>query len=90
MYLKYSTCPPWYDVMAMPCTSSWIAQLTISATDRLWPRWMTSAPDACMIRRITLMAASWPSNKDAAVTRRTWALGRYTGGGEGRFTTRRP
>jgi hypothetical protein len=35
MYLKNSTWPPWYEVIAMPCTSSWIAQSTISATDRL-------------------------------------------------------
>jgi hypothetical protein len=55
----------------MPWTSSWIAQFTISDTERLWPRWMTSAPAACMIRRMTLIAASWPSNNDAAVTMRT-------------------
>ena len=33
MYLKNSTWPPWYDEIAMPCASSWIAQLTISSTD---------------------------------------------------------
>ena len=71
MYLKYSTWPPWYDVMAIPCTSSWIAQLTISATERLCPRWMTSAPDACMRRRMTLIAASCPSKSEAALTMRT-------------------
>ena len=37
---------------------------------RLCPRWMTSAPDACMIRRMTLIAASCPSKSDAAVTMR--------------------
>ena len=54
----------------MPCASSWMAQSTISATERLWPRWMTSAPEACMRRRMTLIAASWPSKSDAAVTMR--------------------
>ena len=47
MYSKYSTCPPWYDVIAIACASSWIAQSTISRTERLWPRWMTSAPEPC-------------------------------------------
>ena len=28
----------------MPCASSWIAQSTISSTERLWPRWITSPP----------------------------------------------
>ena len=44
MYLKNSTWPPWYDEIAMPCASSCSAQFTISSTDRLWPRWITSQP----------------------------------------------
>ena len=71
MYLKNSTWPPWYDEIAMPCASSWIAQLTISSTERLWPRWITSQPVACRMRRMMLIDASWPSNSDAAVTKRT-------------------
>src|SRR5690349_20665134 len=70
--------------MAMPCTSSWMAQRTISATERLCPRWITSAPADCMSRRMTLMAASWPSKRDAALTMRTWWRGLYgaaVGGG---------
>ena len=35
MYLKYSTWPPWYELIAMPCASSCNAQLTTSCTDRL-------------------------------------------------------
>src|SRR4051812_12882377 len=42
----------------------------MSATLRLWPRWTTSAPPDCSRRRIMLMAASWPSNSDAALTKR--------------------
>src|SRR5690606_9139646 len=44
---------------------------------------MTSAPEACRIRRMTLMAASCPSNREAAVTRRTWCCGRYGAGTAG-------
>ncbi|CAI8277580.1 MAG: Uncharacterised protein [Flavobacteriia bacterium] len=33
-----------------------------------------------MMRRMMLMAASWPSNNDAAVTMRTLFLGVYIGG----------
>jgi len=36
---------------------------------------MTSQPVDWMIRRITLIAASCPSNSDAAVTMRTLCLG---------------
>ncbi len=54
----------------MPSASSWIAARTISATLRLWPRCTTSAPCACNRRRIMLIAASWPSNKEAALTKR--------------------
>ena len=54
--------------MAIAFASSWIAQFTTSSTDRSWPRWMTSAPLACRIRRMTLIAASCPSNSAAAVT----------------------
>ncbi len=86
MYLKYSTWPPWYEVMAMPWTSSWMAHSTISETERLCPRWITSAPDACMMRRITLMAASCPSKSEAAVTMRTWWRGLYGAGASMVFT----
>ena len=55
----------------MPWASSWTAASTISLTERLWPRWMTSAPCAWRMRRMMLIAASWPSNSDAAVTKRT-------------------
>ena len=61
----------------MPWTSSWMAQSTISCTERLWPRWITSAPDDWRMRRMMLMAASCPSKSDAAVTIRTWCLGWY-------------
>ena len=76
MYLKYSTWPPWYELMAMPCTSSCSAAVTTSSTERLWPRWITSAPMPCRMRRMMLMAASWPSNRLAAVTKRTLFVGR--------------
>ena len=59
----------------MPWASSWIAQLTISSTERLWPRWITSQPDAWRMRRMMLIDASWPSNSDAAVTKRTLLTG---------------
>ncbi len=39
--------------------------------ERLWPRWTTSAPCAWISRRMMLMAASWPSNRLAAVTKRS-------------------
>src|SRR5690242_18628270 len=55
----------------MPSASSWMAARTMSATLRLWPRCTTSAPCACSSRRITLIAASCPSNSDAADTKRT-------------------
>ena len=70
MYLKYSLCPPWYDVMAMALASSWMAVLTTSSTLRSCPKWMTSAPEACRMRRMMLMEASCPSNSEAAVTMR--------------------
>ena len=74
-YVKYSTCPPWYDDSATPCTSSCTAAVTTASTLRSWPRWTTSAPCDCRIRRMTLIAASWPSNRLAAVTNRTGLLG---------------
>ena len=58
MYLKNSRCPPWYEDTAMPWASSWMAASTISATDLLCPRWITSAPCACSRRRMMLIAAS--------------------------------
>ena len=57
----------------MPSASSWIAARTMSATLRLWPRCTTSAPCACSRRRMMLMAASWPSNSEAALTKRSGA-----------------
>ena len=75
MYLKNSTWPPWYDEIAMPWASSCRAQLTISSTERLCPRWMTSHPLACRIRRMMLIDASWPSKRLAAVTKRTLCSG---------------
>jgi DNA-binding MarR family transcriptional regulator len=44
--------------------------VTTSSTDRLCPRWTTSAPMPCRMRRMMLIAASWPSNSAAAVTNR--------------------
>ena len=64
----------------MPCASSCSAQVTISSTARLWPRWMTSQPVACRIRRMMLIDASWPSNRLAAVTKRTLLTGLKTSG----------
>src|SRR5471032_1138877 len=57
--------------MAMPCTSSASAAVTTSSTERLWPRWTTSTPFDCRMRRMMLIEASWPSNSEAAVTKRT-------------------
>ena len=79
MYLKYSTWPPWYELIAMPCTSSCSAAVTTSSTERLWPRWITSAPMPCRMRRMMLIAASWPSNRLAAVTKRTLFAGPVVG-----------
>ncbi len=62
--------------MAIPWASSWMAAVTMLSTLRLWPRWMTSQPVAWMMRRMMLMAASWPSKSDAAVTMRTEHSGR--------------
>ena len=42
-------------------------RVTTSWTERLCPRWMTSAPLDCRILRKMLMDASWPSNSDVAV-----------------------
>src|SRR5258705_128855 len=64
--------------MAMPCTSSCSAAVTTSSTERLCPRWITSAPMPCRMRRMMLMAASWPSKSEAAVTKRTLFVGRYS------------
>src|SRR6185312_388181 len=71
MYLKYSTWPPWYELSAMPSASSCNAARTTSSTLRLCPRCTTSAPCAWINRRMMLMAASWPSNRLAAVTKRS-------------------
>src|SRR5712691_4676830 len=62
----------------MPCTSSCSAAVTTSSTERLWPSWITSAPLACRMRRMMLMAASWPSKSDAAVTKRILFLALYS------------
>src|ERR1700754_3153325 len=62
----------------MPCASSCSAAVTTSSTDRLCPRWITSAPMPCRMRRMMLIAASWPSNRLAAVTKRTLFVGRYS------------
>ena len=59
----------------MAWASSWMAVVTTSSTLRSWPRWMTSQPVRCMMRRMMLMAASCPSNRLAAVTMRTLFLG---------------
>src|SRR6478735_5672411 len=59
----------------MPCTSSWTAARTTSSTERLCPRWTTSAPSDWRIRRMMLIEASWPSNRLAAVTKRTGLVG---------------
>ena len=61
--------------MATPCTSSWMAAATTSSTERLCPRWITSAPWRCRMRRMMLIAASWPSKRLAAVTKRTGCTG---------------
>src|SRR5690606_29988922 len=55
----------------MASASSCSAARTTSSTLRLWPRWMTSAPWAWISRRMMLMAASCPSNRLAAVTKRS-------------------
>src|SRR5882724_9848986 len=62
----------------MPCASSCNAAVTTSSTERLCPRWTTSAPMPCRMRRMMLIAASCPSNSDAAVTKRTLFVGRYS------------
>ena len=53
-----------------------MAAVTTSSTERLCPRWITSAPWRCRIRRMMLIAASCPSNRLAAVTNRTGWAGR--------------
>src|SRR3569833_2452499 len=58
----------------MASASSWIAARTISETLRLWPRCTTSAPCASRRRRIMMIAASWPSNREAAETKRSGGL----------------
>ena len=57
----------------MAWASSWMAAVTMSSTARLWPRWTTSAPCACRMRRMMLIEASWPSNRLAAVMKRSGA-----------------
>src|ERR1700733_5378486 len=63
--------------MATPWASSSRTASTTSRTDRSCPRWTTSAPWACRIRRMMLIAASCPSNRAAAVTNRTGCAGTY-------------
>ena len=75
MYLKNSMWPPWYEVTAIPWASSCSAAFTISCTERLCPRWITSAPEACRMRRMILTEASCPSKSNVAVTNRTLFLG---------------
>src|SRR5690606_4424930 len=59
----------------MPSASSCSAARTTSSTLRLWPRCTTSTPCPWISRRMMLIAASWPSNRLAAVTKRSgWAL----------------
>ena len=70
------------DDSAMPSASSCSAARTTSSTLRLWPRCITSAPCAWISRRMMLIAASWPSNRLAAVTKRS-GLVSVCGGGEG-------
>src|SRR5689334_19964233 len=48
-----------------------MAAVTISSTERLCPRWITSAPEDWRMRRMMLVAASWPSKRLVAVTKRT-------------------
>src|SRR5690606_3739798 len=67
----------------MPSASSCSAARTTSSTERLWPRWMTSAPWAWIRRRMMLIAASWPSNRLAAVTKRSGVAGSGCVGGAG-------
>ena len=55
---------------------------TTSSTDRLCPRWTTSAPWVCRIRRMMLIDASCPSKRLAAVTKRTGCIGRYRASAE--------
>ena len=58
----------------MACASSSRAAVTISSTLRLWPRWITSQPCPMSSRRTILMLASCPSNRLAAVTKRSLAV----------------
>ncbi len=60
----------------MPWASSCSAAVTTSSTERLWPRWITSAPMPIRMRRMMLIDASCPSNSEAAVTKRTLCVGR--------------
>src|SRR5690606_7862467 len=66
--------------------SSCSAARTTSSTERLCPRWITSAPCDWISRRMMLMAASWPSNRLAAVTKRSgvresaWGSGIWVAG----------
>ena len=68
---------------AMASASSCSAARTTSSTLRLWPRWTTSAPCAWISRRMMLIAASWPSNRLAAVTKRSGEAARGRSGGLG-------
>src|SRR5690606_13003683 len=69
----------------MPSASSCRAARTTSSTLRLWPRCTTSTPWDWISRRMMLIAASWPSNRLAAVTKRSgarsvWASGSWLAG----------
>ena len=58
------------DETAMAWASSWIAAVTTSSTERSCPRCTTSQPAAWRRRRMMWIAASCPSNREAAVTTR--------------------
>src|ERR1700683_3605097 len=64
----------------MPCASSSMAVRATVSTLRSCPRWTTSAPWLCSTRRMMLIAASCPSNRLAAVTKRTGVTGTGSGG----------
>lgn len=48
---------PWWELIARPWTSSAAtSSSSSSSTERLWPRWMTSAPWAWSRRRMMVIA----------------------------------
>ena len=77
---KNSTWPPWWradrdalDILLQSGIDDFLP------TERLCPRWITSAPVAWMMRRMMLIDASCPSNSDAAVTKRSLFFGLWGG-----------